>query len=104
MSVGAQHSWVDHGCLQALDVHQWVVVVINMGGRVICGRSRFVDGCHPWALAVCGWVAFVVNGGVICLVSHLWAVMVIHGGVMFTCLRAVVAVRGWSWLSVCGQL
>ena len=79
-SVGTRYSW--HG-------GSWW----SRGG-VFRGHFRFVSRSPPWALDVCGWVAVVINGGVICVVLHLWAVGVVRVGVIFIHLRAVVVVRG----------
>ena len=56
-------------------------------------------GGRLWALDVCRWVA-VVYGGVIRVVCHLWAVVVVHG-VVFISVGAVAVVCGRSWLSAC---
>ena len=60
-----------------------------------------VEGCgHLWELDVCGWVEVIcgcsmfVGGGcghqwerVVCVVSYLWALVVVcGGGVMFICM------------------
>ena len=64
----------------------------SMGGRVLLhGCLIFMGGswslvgtrCSwvgPWVLNTCGWVVVVVDRGVGCVVSRLWAVEVVHGG------------------------
>ena len=70
------------------------------------GHSIFMGGghCCPWALKVCGVVrgcsrfvggVAVINGGIRCVVSCLWAVVAVCGG-----LRLSV----WVVVVVCGQL
>ena len=78
------------------------VVVVCGAGRSWMGRGRQWGG-RPWALDVCRWVA-VVYGGVVHVVCRLWAVMVVHGGVVFISVGAVavvvVVVCGCSWSCV----
>ena len=64
------------------------------GVVVICGacRSRMGHG-RLWALALHEWG--VVGSG------HLWAVVVVLGGVAFICVQAVAVVCGQSWLCMC---
>ena len=88
LSVGAGHLWVSRGHSIFM---AWVVVV---NGGVVLGHLRFVSGSRLWALDVCGWVVVVVNRGVIWVVSRLWVVGVVHVGVVFIHLRAIMVVRG----------
>ena len=80
----------------ALDVHGWVVGVrkhsMFMGGVL---WSSMVG--RPWALDACGWGVVVVNRGVGCVVSHLWAVEVVRGSFV-----AVVGSCRHPW--GCGRL
>ena len=75
------------------------VVVVCGAGRSRMGRGRQWGG-RPWALDICRWVA-VVYGGVVRVVCRLWAVVVVHGGVVFISVGAVAVVCRRSWLSAC---
>ena len=97
---------VHGGCgrLWALNHCGWVVVIL--GTQYSRVRVIVVNGghCCPWALKVCGVVrgcsrfvggVAVINGGIRCVVSCLWAVVAVCGG-----LRLSV----WVVVVVCGQL
>ena len=78
---------------RALDIHGWGLLS-SMGIIVVRGRSRYVVGVIRGCSRFVGEVA-VVNGGVGCVVSCLWAVEVVRGG-------SFSSVCEWSWLSLCG--
>ena len=105
-SVGTQHSWVGRGypghsiVMGGSCCCQWGLLS-SMGVVIVHGRSMFVVGVIHGRSRFVGGVA-AINEGVGYVVSRLWGVMVIHGGLCSSvCEQSRLS--GWVVIVVCGQ-